>query len=72
MQDDPRRPGRYGMALCNQDGGRFYDQEWMTAEAAARRSQVLSITDLPLCQRCKKSVARLVSGGSGASGVTPR
>jgi HNH endonuclease len=67
MQDDPRRPGRYGVALCNQDGGRFYDQEWMTAVFESGVHGSRTIADLPLCQRCEKSVARLASGLSGGA-----
>lgn len=68
MQDDPRRPGRYGIALCNQDGGRFYDQEWMAAELARWSEQPLSIDDLPMCQRCERSVRASILAAADGGG----
>lgn len=55
MQDDSARPGRFGRSLCNQDSGRVYDQEWMTAELARWSEPPVVIAALPLCKRCERS-----------------
>ncbi len=73
LQDDTERPGKYGKALCNQDSVRVYDQAWMTAEWLRYFGEPgTQIVDLPPCKRCERSAERMavVSGGSGASGVT--